>query len=267
MTIDTAWNASFFTVTVSGFTLQDDFIPGHHDPTVAGAIYNALFARLVNLAFSDARWNPLANAAERIAEAWALMQRRASDGGGYPWYGQSGANPPKQMTTYQCDSDLGNPRHVDCSQLQYSQLRTPSDSISLQAGEARFLHAGSCSIGISASAPLVISWDQIKSALNNLIEICVNDPLAKAVGGRAFFGKPARQLYNVDGQRTGKRDAKVNVLPPHANITLFRQYELYPTFPETAAEIRSCTWQKILEGQDVRPCQSVHHHQRQAHSG
>ena len=233
---------------------------GHHDPTIGGAIYSTLYQRLLSLAFRDARWDQFANVAEHIAQAWSLMQRRpVDDGGGYPWYGRSGDEAPEETTTYQCDSNLGNPRHVDCSQLQYSQLQTPSGSISLQAGEAKFLHAGTCSIGISVSAPLVLSWDQIKAGLNELIEICVNNPLAKGVGGRAYYGEEV--LYNVGGQKPKKRGMTSNVLPPQANITLFQQYEIYPSFPEAAIEVQSCTWRKILDRQDVRSCRGAHHHQ------
>lgn len=241
--------------------MQDQFLAGHFDPTVGGAIYNSLYAKLLNLNFRDANWNQLFNVAMYIARAWSLMQRRpVDDGGGYPWYGEVAGNPPQQMTTFHCDSNLGNPRHADCSQLQYSQLETPPGSISLQAGEARFLHAGTCSIGISVSAPSLLSWDQIKAALNDLIEICVNNPLAKAVGGRAYFGAQERVLYNVGGQKQQKRNTVLNALPPHVNVTLFQQYEIYPQFPEAAEEIRSCTWQKVTAGQDVRPCQKIHHH-------
>ena len=256
-----ASNASFFTVSVTGFTMQDEFVPGHHDPTVAGAIYDALYTRLVNLGFRDARWNQLFQAAERIALAWSLMGRTHGDGGGYPWYGEAGKKPPEQTTTYECDSALGNPRHLDCSQLQYSQLQTPAGSLSLEAGETTFLHAGTCSVGISTSVSTVLLWDQIKRALNDLVEICVNNPLVIGVGGRAFYGKPTQKLYNIGGQKVNKREEPSDALPPHANITLFRQYEIYPTFPEAAEEIQSCTWQKVLHGQDVRPCQSFHHRQ------
>jgi len=242
--------------------MHDQFMAGHFDPTVGGAIYSSLYARLFNLAFGDANWNQLSNVAEYIARAWSLMQRRPVDnGGGYPWYGEATGNPPEQMTTFQCDSNLGNPRHADCSQLEYSQLETPSGSISLQAGEARFLHAGTCSIGISVSAPSLLSWDQIKAALNDLIEICVNNPLAKAVGGRAYHGAQDRVLYNVGGQKPQKRNTVSDTLPPHVNITLFQQYEIYPSFPEAVEELQSCTWQKVTTGQDVRPCQNTHHHQ------
>lgn len=242
--------------------MDDQFMAGHSDPTVGGAIYNSLYARLLNLAFSDANWNQLSNVAEYIARAWSNMQRRSfDDGGGYPWYGEAAGNPPEQLTTFQCDSNLGTPRHADCSQLQYSQLETPSGSISLRAGEARFLHAGTCSIGISVSAPALISWDQIKAALNDLIEICVNNPLAIAVGGRAYHGAQEKLLYNVGGQKRQKRNTVSNALPPHVNITLFQQYEIFPSFPEAAEEIQSCTWQQVKNGQDVRPCQTIHHHQ------
>ena len=47
----------------------------------------------------------------------------------------------------------------------------------------------------------------------------------------------------------------LNALPPHVNLTLYRQFEPYPS--STAAQLSTCAWQHIIDGQDVRACQNM----------
>ncbi|MCJ1258687.1 hypothetical protein MMC24_006520 [Lignoscripta atroalba] len=185
-------------------------------------------------------------------------------GGGYPWYGQSSqAEPPNNTMTYECDTKLGNPSVVDCSQLQYSQLGKSTESLALRPGVVDFLHSGSCNVAISASAPMVLSWAQIKAALDELVELCVNNPVATAVGGKAFYGAQSSIDLDLGGGRKRKRKRDItglNALPAHANITLFQQLEISDAFPDDPDETQTCTWQNVLAGEDVRLCQNVHHH-------
>ncbi len=160
--------------------------------------------------------------------------------------------------TYECDAKLRNPQHVDCSQLQYSQMDPISDSLSLEPGLTKFLHSETCNIGISVIKSTTVTWKQIKSAVDEIIEISVDSPLRKAVGGRASYGHQA--LFDIGLGKRRKRDAdSLTALPPGVNVTLFQQLEYFPTFPPDSEELKSCTWQNALDKQDVRPCRSVHH--------
>ncbi|MCJ1231553.1 hypothetical protein MMC12_008230 [Toensbergia leucococca] len=253
-------SATFFTVELSYDTRETDgFHSGSFDPTVGGAIFTSLHDTLLNTPFSSPDWNRLSEMAERIGHNWASMVRGVNHH--EPWYGNSyPTNVPIDPVSYECDAKLGNPTQVDCSQLQYSQFHNQSDTVSLEPGIVNFLHADTCSIGISASASLTMTWQQIIAAVNGLIEICVNNPLATAVGGRAYY--EPQSPSDIGGRRKTKklRDiTALNALPPHANVSLFRQYEIFSDFPPPAQEIASCTWQHVLNEQDVRSCSSVHH--------
>lgn len=263
-------NASFFTVSVQAETEGADLhFPGHYDPTTGGAIFSALYEKLLNTPFNSPLWNSLSSMAEQINVYWGNMVR---GDGTRPWYNshrlgsssnpsQGTPTPSKDTTTYKCDAKLGRPKQVDCSQLLYSQLSHLKQSLSLQPGLTQFLHSETCNIGVSVSRSTTITWKQIQSAVTEIIEACVNNPLKSATGGRAFYGH--QPMFNIDiaGKRKRKRDSDaLNALPPGVNITLFQQFEIFRTPPTDSEEVESCTWQKALEGKDVRPCRSVHHH-------
>ena len=257
----TALNATFFTVTITtDLNGGDHPNPGNYDPTTGGAIFSSLYETLLNTPMGSPLWNSLSSMAERLNQYWGRMGRAYDFDNGYgnPWYGAYGQESLSTDTmTYECDAKLGNPKHVDCSQLQYSQLDHTSDSLSLEPGLNKFLHTETCNIGISVSKSTTVTWGQIKSAVNEIIEICVNNPLRKAVGGRAYSGDQA--LFNI-GSAGRKRDSNsLDALPPGVNITLFQQLENFSNFPPDSEEIESCTWQNALHYRDVRPCRSVHH--------
>lgn len=189
-----ALNATFFTVAVQAETEGADLAyPGIYDPTVGGAIFTALYETLMNTPFGSPLWNSLSNMAEQINRYWGSMSREGDGHGfGSPWYATynlgSSTPPTKETTTYKCDAKLGRPQHVDCSQLQYSQLyHETDDSLALQPGFTKFFHSQTCNIGISMLVSTTVTWKQIKSAVNEIIEVCVNNPLKSATGGSSFL--------------------------------------------------------------------------------
>ena len=218
----------------------------------------------MNTPFGSSSWNSLSNTAEQINRYWGRMGReRHGDGYGNPWWGMYGlgSSSPlsKATTTYKCDAKLGRPQHVDCSMLQYSQLDHEDDRLTLQPGLSKFLHSQTCNIGISVSRSTSVTWRQIKAAVDTIIEACVNNPLTSATGGRAFYGH--QNGFNIDifGKKRKRDPDSMNALPLGVNITLFQQFESFPTPPTDGEEMESCTWLKALHNQDVRSCQSVHH--------
>ncbi|KAL9119695.1 MAG: hypothetical protein Q9187_003748 [Circinaria calcarea] len=220
-------------------------------------------------------WNSLSNTAERIGYNWGRMQREIGHGG--TWWEGSGPSGDRTETTrdstmtYECDAKLGNPRQADCSHLRYSQLQSLADSVSLTAGTTKFFAADTCSIGISASTSVTLTWKQVLAAVEDLIEICVNNPLATAVGGRAFYGHQA--LSNIGGRRKRDKgrgrdrsggkdkpqgDLALHALPPTVNVSLFQQFEKFPDASNPVKEVQSCTWQKVVAHEDVRQCRGAH---------
>ena len=51
----------------------------------------------------------------------------------------SAPNIVQDKMTYQCDSSLGAPTEADCSQLERSQLGSPSDTVEIGPGKLKML--------------------------------------------------------------------------------------------------------------------------------
>ena len=182
----------------------------------------------------------------------SLAMRRGSS---IPWWWEPASILPVDTMTYECDTKLGRPRPLDCSQLEYSQLGDLSDTITIEPGNITFINSVTCNVAISAAEPIVLSWEQIKITLDTLINVCVSNPFSASVGGRAFYG--VQSPLKIGG-RKGKKKRGVsglNALPPAANVTLFQQFE---RFANPLKESTSCTWQHVLDGKDVRLCRNAH---------
>ena len=81
-------------------------------------------------------------------------------------------------------------------------------------------------------------------------------------GGRAFYKapSPAGKVGGKRGQSSGsgwgeKRDihspSGSNALPPHVNVTMFRQQG---NWVNPSVEVKSCTWKAVEERKDVGSC-------------
>ena len=236
----------FITVTVDS-PVEDIENPGDYDPAVGAVLFNGIYAQYRRTPNSH-----YAAAVSRLGISWLLMER-----GGYNtwWYPYHNGGAPLDEMTYECDSNLGNPRKADCSRLEYSQLGNPSDSITVGPGEVSFFHSSTCNIAIAAMTTIVVTWEQITTAVKELIEICVNSPVSSSIGGRAFAG--IQSALSIGRGQKMKRDVtSLNALPLAVNITLFQQLE---NFPNATEELSTCTWQHILDGRDVRSCSKARH--------
>ena len=174
------------------------------------------------------------------------MQR----GGSKTWL-PAGSMASMQTTydmAYECDASLGSPPEADCSQLEWSQLGPPSDTVSVAPGVATFVHSNSCYLAISASANLILTWQQIRAAVEALLVICVMQPFNSPQGGRAYYKVQSKTLQGWNKKRdvTG-----LNALPPHANITLFEQSEPWTNAND---EVKSCSWHAVSSRTAVSTC-------------
>ena len=136
--------------------------------------------------------------------------------------------------TYECDSGLGSPLVADCAQIEWQQLGPTSDSLAVGPGLTRFLHSGelqgklpahhnslqrrtlkpfvrsgTCYIAISAISSIVLNWEQIRTAIITLINVCVQHPFQPAQGGRAFYRLSKAQPVNR-GKPRRRDNAGVN---------------------------------------------------------
>ena len=184
-----------------------------------------------------------------------------------PWW--SRVIPDLQLATsddltYECDGNLGNPAPVDCTHIEWDQLgstsSSPSDVLTIAPGTVRFFHSSTCYLAISASVPLTLTWEQIRTAAKMLLTICVTGPLQSATpqGGRAYYKQPQKSLSGRKEKersfigRSGRPPlTPLNALALHANLTLFQQTERW-TSP--TGEVDSCTWKAIMDGIPVSHC-------------
>ena len=134
-------SARFLTVTVSGPGAATK--PGTLDPYIPLKLYSS--RKGANGEPRPANEDPFANAFLAMSSAssssseswWDIVSEYVSD---------PVAAPADEMT-YECDSSLGAPILADCSQLEYSQLRPPSDTLTVEPGSSKILSSSnSCLI-------------------------------------------------------------------------------------------------------------------------
>ena len=203
-------SASYFTVTVGRADRGSWMDPGYDDPAIARALSDGV------------REKGNSERADKLDLLSQTMLRSNDQGSTVSWWTafsglDSEDDEPSSEMVYACDAQLGTPNAVDCSQLAYSGLGSPSDTVSIGPGSAtRFLSFGSCHAAVTSLATIALTWAQISAGLNTLVDSCVMHPLVGARGGRAFYAKST-------GSKRRKRAVVINgldALPPGVNITL-----------------------------------------------
>ena len=234
--------AAFFTITISGPTGKL-FNPGNTDPAIA-----AMIAKTVQSWNTPKDGSPLPESDAIRASYWDDRSEQMQRGGTETWWA---AQPPlKSSMSYQCDDRLGSPASIDCAQIDWP--RSPSDMLNIEQGVS-FLYFNTCFLAIFATAPLVITWEQIQVAVSTLIDICVQFPFQAPQGGRAYFQSQQNQTNGQEQKhkRQSKTISGLNALPPHVNITLFEQLE---PWTNPASEVNTCTWKAISSGRSMTSC-------------
>lgn len=120
--------------------------------------------------------------------------------------------------------------------------------------------SGTCTLALSAATPTTISWAHVLAAFTTLNNLCVQNPIHTAKGGRAYYGqqavrswingKKAKKMIKAKRKGLGRRDSIGNVngataLPPGVNVTVFRN---------AGPGKLSCGWVLAEEGKDVGMC-------------
>ena len=184
---------------------------------------------------------------------WSILSSKTRSmipGGTETWF-RPCSRSDEQMS-YDCDSKLGNPSAVDCSQV----LQQSRQNMTIRPGDTGFVITKTCSVAISV-APVVtdavsITWQQVQAALTLIIARCVALASGNGNGGRAQIA-PALRL--ISGHPKAKRNgSEVNAFDPllaNVNITVFQQTAPFTTY---AAERRSCPWRAVQNGDDVKQC-------------
>ena len=121
--------SAFLTVTVSGPSDTQKPDSGDNDPSVPERVADYLITLyqsaqgILKLHYSN------------LALGFRLTANSMRRGGRVPWW--SGGLQAAGDMTYECDSKLGSPKVLDCTQVR-SQLGATSDSIQVGAGEVKF---------------------------------------------------------------------------------------------------------------------------------
>ena len=211
---------AFLTVTVAGqpnYMETKTIAPGDYDPAIPEALSGALRGVISG-------WRSGNSYASHYIEGAWILELIASDmdrdSPNTLWWDSLRKTPTATQMAYECDPKLGSPTVVDCSKLEYSSLLgAPSDSISVGPGSDQFFSLGTCSVAITASVSLRLTWSQIKIALDTLINLCVSNPTKPALGGRAYYDSLSSHSLGRYRTKRGTLDG-LNALPPHANITI-----------------------------------------------
>ena len=195
-----ALDTYFMTLTISD-TKAPGYGPGDNDPSVALAIasHNRLMNRNKNTHNS-----PAALKAEADEKAWTEQANRMGRGNNIPWWDFDPDAATHDEMNYECDANLGRPSRVDCTQIEWNQLTPASDTLTVGPGNALFLHSNTCYLAVSASIGIVLSWNQVRTAVAALTAMCVQAPFGPPQGGRAYH-RPSAARPRI-GRRSQNRD-------------------------------------------------------------
>lgn len=194
-------------------------------------------------------------------------QKEMERGGSLTWWDDKAPQAPDEMQ-YECDAGLGTPSLADCTKIQWQGLGPPSDTVTVGPGTTKFLtsskcrealtsglkgacnniirlmltcHSDSCNLAISASIITVVTWAQLQTALDTLMNVCVENPPTAPQGGRAYH-----QLQTPHKRsRTGSSLTGLNALPSHVNMTILEHKA-----PATV----NCEWEAAQKRQPVSSC-------------
>ncbi|MCJ1241188.1 hypothetical protein MMC14_009192 [Varicellaria rhodocarpa] len=233
----------FLTITVTGPGGKTED-PGDYDPMIPLKLYESQRDHKGSLPPSDT--NPFSKL--YLAMSLELGDLSTTWWNLLPTYvplatttSSSSSSADDDKMIYQCDATLGAPAEVDCIHLEYSQFGAPSDTVAVEAHNPKNLSLNTCTLSVSSSTSILLTWGQIGAALNALIGICMTSPLGgSAKGGRALYGTQAFSLQGKTRRKRGKQTVSgelsslsylswsvlkewgqgLNALPPGVNITL-----------------------------------------------
>ena len=200
----------FFTLTISNIPGQKQ--PGDHDPSVATAIsdYNVFLNRNKNTHNS-----PAALKSEKNIQKWTDQSARMGRGETVPFWKTESPPESNDEMNYECDANLGSPAEVDCAQIEWNQLGPPSDTVEVGPEKVTFLHSNTCFLAISSAVSVMLNWDQIRTAVGALMNVCIQTPYGQPQGGRAYY-RPQQGLSRRRGKKkrsiSGKEESSYRAL-------------------------------------------------------
>ena len=209
--------------------------PGDTDPAIAQTLADAVRNAWSHTSSSS----PMRQLLGKRSSFYVSQSMRMRTGGNVPWW-SSRANPQEENDmTYECDPKLGHPKEVDCAHVEWEELGADADVLELVPGTVRNLtssrsadltspfkadrwYVETCNVAVGSAIAMTLSWAQIRTALDTLLNVCVRHPLLPARGGRAFYGKHPTQL---SGKRRRDEDLTGRNGLPISNFEILTQVE------------------------------------------
>ena len=224
------------------------FRPGDTDPSIPLAIMGMQDMELQKLSPASIEYT----LRDTDKTLWQIAATGMTRGGEVMWW--TGLTfKGFDNTTYECDTALGSPAAVDCTEIEWQQLMPDSDSLEVGPSQVLFLHSETCYLSVSATVALVLSWEQIRVALATLLDTCVQNPYNLPKGGRAYYLPQDDQVRGRKERRQNGRGSisGLNAIPIHANLTVFEQTEAWTS---AAEELDTCTWKAVSNRKPVSTC-------------
>ncbi|KAL8689454.1 MAG: hypothetical protein Q9218_004880, partial [Villophora microphyllina] len=197
--------------------------PGDTDIEVANRILS--FARML----WDGEQNPA-----RKSWYWSfadvlelVVEEMSPDRGDVVWW-EEGSDTLKSHMQYTCDKTREGPKVVDCAKLQYHGLG--HGEVSFREGETKFFRQDTCAVAVSSAKAMALSWDQISTAFDTVLNLCVDGALPSSRSGYALFSSnPSQQLFGrkKKKRRKTRRDATMtglDALPQGAMINVWNHW-------------------------------------------
>ena len=171
--------------------------------------------------------------------------------------------------SYDCEDSYGVPDIGDCETISFNDLGTNPDESILVGGSSKKPYnfvAGTCALVLDSVAQTgsMVTWAQVRAAFDSLTSSCLDHPLKKSSGGKAFkpnspppirswvsrylafiktAGRKARR--GLDGKTLVKREDinGGNALPNDLTLYVWRHQWDY-----------RCELNAIKQGKDVGLC-------------
>ena len=74
-------------------------------------------------------------------QMWELAAAGMIRSGSTTWWLSASSSIAADDMTYECDTSLGSPTVADCSQVEWSQLGPPSDTVTVGPDQVQFMHS------------------------------------------------------------------------------------------------------------------------------
>ncbi|KAL8722084.1 MAG: hypothetical protein Q9225_001371 [Loekoesia sp. 1 TL-2023] len=138
---------------------------------------------------------------------------------------------------YTCNKKIDGPAAVDCAKLGYQGLG--KGWVDFNQGETKYFNQDTCALAISVNKPMTLSWDQISTGFDTLVNLCLDRPFSGPKGGHATFSVNPQGISGRKRRKKKREDdiTGLNAIPQGARIDLWRHGGYGAQLPYVASEV------------------------------